>query len=1486
VSAARIRHHLNIRAVLYLTAVSLAAALGLYFLWESQETRVLASGLRQVKAFQRTGAKQKTREGQERNYALALRHLNQYLEARPDDPEGLEIEAELLMDRGDRGAVTAYEHLLRVDPEPAGVRARRARRRLAFLYIFLSDLDRWKYAGRMPEELGKHLRYHAAELLIDHWIAENARAKPPIDDSESHRLRAMALVRQLNPDRPDRTTRAVEVIVADKKRTRTLNLAEEAVAEYRKALALDPVNLKAAGGLANLYQSIKVPDAAREVLDDLLEAATDPLGARLVRSEFFVTSGDFQAAIDELDAAAVLAPNDLGIILKATRLGVASGRIDQARRWLERVPKRSANHPRVFLLRGMIEHAERDFESAINTWKKGLGLSQGSDIEPIRLLALTLLQLGRSTEAAPYVTQYHRLAGDEDPILRLLEGFQDQLAGRYRRAIERLNWARPRLEPRFQPLASLILGHSQAGQGDFIEAAKTYRLALQLDSGAMELELEQSLIRLLLRTQPEEAALEIAHGLEAHPDRPELLVTLAELKLREQRARAPEQRSWADFDAILNRAETAVKQAGTAMPLRTSLICLRAERLALESDSSLDQAISFLAREVENAPNSAELTTRLSEFLLRQGRTEQALQVVVKVPELTAGDRGLLRIQQAKVLAALGQGRRARAVLLHDVDGLSPGEQDAVWGFLVDHCRTQGDPETSRSAFTAWAQQLPSDLRPKLALLELEIATNEAGAIRARLESLRPRDGRDELLWRLAQARERLWERSLIVARDGAEPSRWDSEARRTALLEEAKALVESVVHDIRIDPAALLLRGQILEEVGAVEVDQPRRLAPAEAKAAEDAYRQALARGNIEALRRLIDLWIRLDKKQELEWLRQSDTSKLVDVDQLEANAFLQHGNRAEAGRIVEQSWNAKPGIQAWQIQILDVLGEKEKVESALRILAEHSGARALERWLELVRYQSTRGQARAAEQTIAEIKRRITPRQPELLEAQCRRATGNWSEADRAFSEAVRRYPGVIEVQRHGAEYFQERGQRDRAEECLRRILAQNPNDRAARRQIARILAAQSVRPNAWKEALELLGPEQPGTDAPEDRLLRAMVLAQSGHEARVKKAHELLEALVADLSIMDRVGIAARRTLATLFLAAGRPDQASRVIERTATLWNDADTIALYAETLLQMRKFSTLEEQLKRLKTMDQGRPLEAKLRVEMILKQEPPDKVAAVLEQTYLAREKEPGAELFGREAFARLSAMRPEALEVAERLGRRLAGHNAVLSWMPAQVLASRGDRLGAIALCQTAAQSLGDLADLREVCRLALKVAAIGHDDPTLLERADLILTRVIARAPGVDELIIYKAMLAHLQGHFEEEVRGYRSVLMRMPQDTLVLNNMAWALSEGVHQPSEALGMIDDVIRLSGRNPNHHDTRGVILTRLARHDEAIEELSWVVQVEPTGVHLYHLMRAYHTAGREHEFRATRERMRQAGLTINDLDTTEHVEYLALIGQ
>src|SRR5262249_23798655 len=135
------------------------------------------------------------------NNDLALRHLIQYLDFRPDDPEALNLEAELLTPAIDfdaatpvydqlrralardpsyqgilRGAASVYEHLLRVEPESA--RAKDARRRLAAIYILISDWIRTSlFARLMPEDMSKEYKYITAEAHASRLLKESAEAK-------------------------------------------------------------------------------------------------------------------------------------------------------------------------------------------------------------------------------------------------------------------------------------------------------------------------------------------------------------------------------------------------------------------------------------------------------------------------------------------------------------------------------------------------------------------------------------------------------------------------------------------------------------------------------------------------------------------------------------------------------------------------------------------------------------------------------------------------------------------------------------------------------------------------------------------------------------------------------------------------------------------------------------------------------------------------------------------------------------------------------------------------------------------------------------------------------------------------------------------------------------------------------------------------------------------------------------------------------------
>ena len=430
--------------------------------------------------------------------------------------------------------------------------------------------------------------------------------------------------------------------------------------------------------------------------------------------------------------------------------------------------------------------------------------------------------------------------------------------------------------------------------------------------------------------------------------------------------------------------------------------------------------------------------------------------------------------------------------------------------------------------------------------------------------------------------------------------------------------------------------------------------------------------------------------------------------------------------------------------------------------------------------------------------------------------------------------------------------------------------------------MLSSQGDRPDAWKQALELLGPEGPKTNTPEDRLARAIVLGRSRDLPRMKQAIDILQALVADIPAESSLAPTAREMLTRFLLAAGQADQASKVAGFAAAKGRTPAAIALYAEALLQSRQFDAAEEQRKRLEQMDPENPLIANLRARLILGRSKPAEAAAALEKGYvdLAKENSAHAEQFGREAFPMILGLGPNAQGVAEELASRLAKQNPALSWMRASILASRGKRAEALALCRTAVDAGISPTDFHEACRIALEVVVASRTETTVLKQADEILEAALQRMPDADDLLVMKAMINHFQSRFDEELRLYRIVLSRKPQFPVALNNIAWVLSEGLHQPSEALEKIDEVIQLTGRTPNNVDTRGVILMRLGRLEQAIDELKWVVQAEPTDVHYYHLAQAYRKMGRDADFRKAFEEAKRAGLTAAALDPAERADF------
>ncbi len=548
---------LNVRYLLASLAVLMLLGLTLFGLKFFQGRLVRADALAQVRALVEEG-----RGG------LALQHLDQYLTMAPEDVEALDIQAELLAKLASSPgqilhAAQVNDRLLRLDPD--GPDRDATRRRLVQLYVLYSDLYHSSALFQdVPELAAGELRYRAAEAIARQLIAKNP------DDPEAHRLLGMALEGMASPDNP--------------------KAVAEVVAQYEKALKLDPGDLEAAGRLARLLaEDRKDPAAAERVLDALLAARPDAPEVRLLRYRYFRQRRRFDPAAAEIEAATRLAPDDPAVRLTAAEDALQRGDPAVARRHLEALGSEHRDDLRVRMLTGLIDFSEERPLDAIDEWRQGLIATQGTSADLTWWLSYSLLRLGRVEDAKPLLNQYLRLVGDEtDPRLLLLRALMAESSGQPAEAVQILEELQPKLGGPLQEKLYLALGRCYLALEDRDKALDALRQATRhAQAGSVQPRL--TLARTLMQQQrdPDAAISAIKEGLAASPNEPELLIALAEAQLSRQKALPAAQRRWAVFDAALARAAKAAprqhrrgpdagRPAGPRQPARTGRRLARA----------------------------------------------------------------------------------------------------------------------------------------------------------------------------------------------------------------------------------------------------------------------------------------------------------------------------------------------------------------------------------------------------------------------------------------------------------------------------------------------------------------------------------------------------------------------------------------------------------------------------------------------------------------------------------------------------------------------------------------------------------------------------------------------------------------------------------------------------------------------------------------------------------------------------------------------
>lgn len=1383
---------------------------------------------------------------------LALSYLRSYLAANPRDFEALELRNEVLS-RTARSpdqlseAIRSGEAAVRQESSLRSERTQKIYRRLIQAYLDLGPM--------LPPEERKYA--HANDLA-----AELAAATGTAADL---RLYARMLER-----------------TATSSNTKPLDLAAEKLEQARK---LEPKDVTGSEFLAELYIRLKKPAKADTVFEDLLKVNPDPR-AFLAAARFHarlaseaMTSGQsaeapaHQTQVDSYIAKAVKDnPEDLEVLLEAARLALDAKKPVEAARHLDQVLVKDRQDFRYLTYRGVIALLQNKTNDAIDNWSRGLLNTGGTEAELTWRLAFVLLQLGQVDRGEELIKQYRRLVGNPrggssetiPPEARYLQGLWYLKSNLPNEALKEFNRARVTIPVPLKAQFHLTVGQAYEMTRNESKALEEYAESIKADPKFALPRIARARIY-QSGGRFEDAAAEVRSGIEAIPDDPSLLVSMCRLELERQRRLPTSQRSWKTLENLLERGRKVPNAiAGLAV----------VEAQALTIQGSPEAANGLLKKATDVIKSDPELWLARADKEIQLGQLEEAELILDQAMDpKAAGDQASLRILKARVMSLLGRGAEAREFLVRDLERVPADQRHRLYLTLGELYLAQGDPKSlksARKAFSDWAEMLPDDPLPRLFVLELSMSDaseESADDIQKSLAVLVKTGGVYELIGRATYALHR------------KNPNKPEDDAEKKKRLGEVERLVEKIEKDVPTLRYGHLLRGELMRQRG-------------DLAAAARAYEKAMKTdgGRTLALPRLVAIYNEMGDsgKADLERLKAEVPDVSRNITRTEAEAAARRGDKELAEKLgLEVVAKAEDNLEVriWFARVLNTIGKSAEAEQTLRTLIEKH-RESLGPWMALVYFQVGRKDPAAAIKTVESMMTSVTKlERPELVWGQAWRIVGERDRADAAFDAASARWPDDPRVARAAAEYYSATGRNEKAETIFRDALKRDPESRWAVRGLALILSSRPGDENAWRNAWDLIKDPIRGSDLPEDRLIRAVVLARGPEVANRDASSALLAKLVEDLPADLPAAQLARTTLINTLIKSDPGRAADYAAVEAASPSATPLAVSLHTSALIAAKKYEDATRQLDRLASMAPEDAATITLRARLQRARGNSTEAAAALEQDASARIEGPNGEAAGRLIVQTLMVelgQKDAALRVADLLLQKFPKTAGV----KAAVLADQGKREEALKLYLSVIEE-GDPANVREAARNSLALITRDKFDPASIAMAEKVIETARRKDDKSIELLSMAGYLRHFQKRYQEEVEIYEKAYASQPDDFTLLNNMAWTLSEGLHKPEEALKKINDAIKKVKTVPAHiYDTRGCIYTRLKLYKEAIRDLELAAKERPTGPVWAHLARAYKLAGREADFERAKERAKSVTPTFTPdmLEGTDREELEPLI--
>jgi Tfp pilus assembly protein PilF len=1122
---------------------------------------------------------------------------------------------------------------------------------------------------------------------------------------------------------------------------------------------------------------------------------------------------DFKRAGQYADLALSRTPEDAGVLIAAAELAQDRSEWGTAREYLEKALRLHGRDGRVHQALAQMDIRQGQRGKAIARLRDALPLvPPGDRFELTWTLANLLLDDGAVDEAVKHIPA-PKAPGVPDGAGDFLRARVLMAQSRWYDASARLERVRKEFKnaPDLLVQVDLLLGTCYGRLQEPGRQLYAYQQVLNYQKGNVAA-LQGSAAALMALGQTDQA-IELQRQL-TKLGQEHNITTGGQLEL----ARALLVRNLQTDKANWPAVEEAIAAAEQAQPGSLDVVLLRAEMHLARKDPA--QALAVLQAALKKQPERVELWNALAVFHERQGRPEAAQQVLDDA-EKRLGDVVPLRLARARAVAA-GKGDAVKAALLRLEEGwqkFPADQQPALLSGLADAYLAADLPRDATRLWQLVAKQPrhAQDVRVRLILFDLGLRLGDDGQMRQALAEIKTLEEGESPYYLYGEAARRIF-----LARQG-----------QTALLKEARQLLDRVVKLRPAWPAVLLARAEIDEMQGNVE----------EAIAS---YRRAVEQGerSPRVLRQLVQLLTQRQRYDEAERilakLPQSQFSP--ELQRLKIAGLLggdKFGQAEQVLRTQVQADSRDYRDQLWMGQVLSANGRpSQEAEEALRRAVALADT-VPDTWAGLIQYLVKTNQTPAALKELAKAKAKLPGDEAALMLAQCCELVGDVPQARQYFQAALKHRPDEIAVYRGVVGFYLRTGARQDAEALLRAVLdrkvkAADADLAWARRGLALTLAG-SGDPKRLPEAFALVGLslDEKGalkdakfsdTESLEDQLARARVLATQNRRPFRVRAIALME----EVNRRQALPPDEQLVLAHLYLANG-PDEVSwgkareLMMSLVANYPRNAAYLALVSEALIKNGEAREALKQIGRLEQVEQTRQVVAGASPALELK-------ARALEATGKGRE---ALELLKK--YAAAADATPERTLLLAGLCGRL------------------GDLKDAIDLCQQAAAK-APAEEVGGACVALLREArAVPKMDADAWKaaaaRAEAWFQEALQKQPQSVALLLQSADLQKLLDRPQDAEKLYRQVLALDPRQVVALNNLAWMLAERGAGSDEALTLINRAIETYGARPEFLDTRAVVNLALGHHQAAVDDLKRAIEDAPTFTKYLHLTDAHHKA-------------------------------------